>query len=64
MGGSGWPGVFFRDIWLNCIDAPDLKEYRIDKGFWVKMVSNGGFWLERLHTMCGYLRVVLVDRWS
>ena len=46
MGGSGWPGVFFRDIWPNCIDAPDLKEYRIDKRFWGKMGSNGGFWLE------------------
>ena len=31
MGAAGWPGVFYRDIWLNCIGAPDLKEYRIDK---------------------------------
>ena len=51
MGGSGWPGVFFRDIWLNCIDAPDLKEYRIDRRILGKMGSDGGFWLERLHVL-------------
>ena len=63
MGGSGSPGVFCRDIWLNCINAPDLKAYRIDKRFLGKMGSDGSFWLERLHMMCGYLCVVL-DIWS
>ena len=52
MGGSGSPGVFCRDIWLNCINAPDLKAYRIDKRFLGKMGSDGSFWLERLHMMC------------